>query len=102
PILIPDNNATGITSSIPVTGNGTVASLTLSLNITHTFRGDLVVTLGSPGGTPFSVSNRAGGSADNIVITNQAVSAFNGQTAAGTWKLQIQDRAGADVGTLNN
>jgi subtilisin-like proprotein convertase family protein len=102
PIAIPDNNATGITSSIPVTGNGTVASLSLSLNITHTFRGDLVVTLISPGGTQFVVSNRVGGSADNIVITNQAVTTFNGQTAAGTWKLQVKDLAGADVGTLNS
>ena len=42
-------------------------------NITHTFRGDLVVTLISPGGTQFIVSNRAGGSTDNIVITNQAI-----------------------------
>ena len=48
PKSIPDNNATGVTSNLPVTGNGNVASLALSLNITHTFRGDLVVTLISP------------------------------------------------------
>ncbi len=85
PLAIPDNNATGITSNLAVTGAGTVASLALSLNITHTYRGDLVVTLISPAGTQYSVSNRAGGSADNIVLTNQAVTTFNGQTAAGTW-----------------
>jgi subtilisin-like proprotein convertase family protein len=102
PIAIPDNNATGITSSIPVTGNGTVASLSLSLNITHTFRGDLVVTLISPGGTQFIVSNRAGGAADNIIIANQAVTTFTGQTAAGSWRLVVTDLAGADVGTLNS
>ncbi|HEX7836986.1 MAG TPA: proprotein convertase P-domain-containing protein [Kofleriaceae bacterium] len=102
PKAIPDNNATGITSNNAVVGNGTVASLSLSLNITHTFRGDLVVTLISPGGTQFIVSNRAGGSADNIIITNQAITAFNGQTAAGTWKLKVQDLAAADVGTLNS
>jgi len=102
PRAIPDNNATGITSSIPVTGNGTVASLTLSLNITHPFRGDLVVTLTSPGGTSFIVSNRAGGSADNIIINNQLIAAFNGQTAAGTWRLRVQDLASIDVGTLNS
>ena len=102
PIAIPDNNATGITSSIPVTGNGNVASLSLSLNITHTFRGDLVVTLTSPGGIQFLVSNRAGGATDNIIITNQAITAFNAQPAAGTWRLKVQDLAGADVGTLNS
>jgi subtilisin-like proprotein convertase family protein len=102
PLSIPDNNATGITSNNAVTGNGKVASLSLSLNITHTFRGDLVVTLISPGGTQFIVSNRAGGSADNIIITNQAITTFNGQTAAGTWKLKVQDLAAVDVGTLNS
>jgi len=102
PLSIPDNNATGITSNNAVTGNGKVASLSLSLNITHTFRGDLVVTLTSPAGTNFVVSNRAGGSADNIVITDQAIAAFNNQTAAGTWKLKVQDLAAVDVGTLNS
>jgi subtilisin-like proprotein convertase family protein len=102
PLAIPDNNATGITSNLAVVGNGNVGTLTLSLNITHTFRGDLVVTLISPGGTQFIVSNRAGGSADNIVITNQAITAFAGQPAAGAWKLKVQDLAAADVGTLNS
>ncbi|HET7505587.1 MAG TPA: proprotein convertase P-domain-containing protein, partial [Kofleriaceae bacterium] len=102
PKSIPDNNATGITSNLSVTGNGTVGSLSLSLNITHTFIGDLVVTLIAPDGTSFIVSNRAGGSTDNIVITNQAITAFNGHTAAGTWQLKVQDLAAADVGTLNS
>ena len=102
PLAIPDNNATGITSNNVVTGNGTVGSLSLSLNITHTFRGDLVVTLIAPDGTQFIVSNRAGGSADNIIITGQAITAFNGHPAAGTWKLKVQDLAAIDVGTLNS
>jgi Zn-dependent metalloprotease/subtilisin-like proprotein convertase family protein len=102
PLPIPDNNATGITSSLAVTGNGTVGSLSLSLNITHTFRGDLVVTLIAPDNSTFIVSNRAGGSADNIVINNQAITAFNGRTAAGTWRLRVQDLAAIDVGALNS
>jgi subtilisin-like proprotein convertase family protein len=102
PLAIPDNNTTGITSSLPVTGNGTVATLALSLHITHTYIGDLVVTLISPGGTQYVVSNRAGGSADNIVISNQSITAFNGQTAAGTWQLKVQDLASIDTGTLDS
>jgi bacterial leucyl aminopeptidase len=102
PIAIPDNNATGITSNLAVTGNGAVATLALSLNISHTYRGDLVVSLVSPAGTSFSVSNRVGGSADNLILTDSAITAFNGQTAAGTWQLKVQDRAGADVGNLNS
>jgi subtilisin-like proprotein convertase family protein/pimeloyl-ACP methyl ester carboxylesterase len=102
PKSIPDNNAAGITSVNSVTGSGRVASLSLSLNITHPFRGDLVVTLISPGGTQFIVGNRAGGSAENIISSNQAITAFNGQTAAGTWQLRVQDLASFDVGTLNS
>lgn len=102
PLSIPDNNVTGISSGLAVTGNGTVATLALSLNITHTYRGDLVVTLVSPGGTSFIVSNRTGGSADNLVLTGSALTAFNGQTAAGTWTLKVQDRASADVGSLGS
>jgi Zn-dependent metalloprotease len=102
PKPIPDNNATGITSVLPVTGNGAVGSLSLSLNITHRFRGNLVVTLIAPDGTSFIVRNRQGGSADNIIINNMAITTFNGLTAAGTWQLQVQDRAAANVGTLNS
>jgi Zn-dependent metalloprotease len=102
PRAIPDNNATGIASVLPVTGNGAVASLSLSLNITHRFRGDLVVTLIAPDGTSFIVRNRQGGSADNILINNLAITTFNGRTAAGTWQLRVQDRAAANVGTLNS
>jgi len=102
PRSIPDNNTTGITSAISVSGDGTVGSLALSLNITHPFRGDLKVTLISPTGTQFVVSNQEGGSADNIVITSQSITTFNGQIAAGTWQLKVQDLAAADVGTLNS
>jgi subtilisin family serine protease/subtilisin-like proprotein convertase family protein len=100
PLAIPDNNATGVTSSAAVTGNGTVGSLSLSVNITHTYRGDLVVTLISPAGTEFVAHNRSGGSADNLVLTDVPVTAFNGQVAAGTWRLRVQDRAAYDIGNL--
>jgi subtilisin-like proprotein convertase family protein len=102
PKSIPDNNATGITSTRSVTGDGNVGSLTLSLNITHTFIDDLVVTLISPEGTSFIVSNLQGDGTANLVINNLSVSAFNGHVAAGTWKLKVQDLVADDVGTLNS
>jgi subtilisin-like proprotein convertase family protein len=102
PLAIPDNNPAGITSVVPVVGNGNVATMTLSLAITHPFRGDLKVMLVSPAGTQFVVSNRAGGSADNLVINNQVITAFTGQTAAGNWKLVVSDQAAIDSGTLNS
>ena len=102
PKSIPDNNATGITSVLPISGNGTVSSLQLSLNITHTWRGDLAVQLISPSGTSYTVHSRTGGSADNLVVSNRAVTNFNGQNASGTWQLKVQDRAAIDLGSLTS
>ena len=103
PLGIPDNNATGITSTIPVVGNGNVASFTLSLNITHPFRGDLLVTLTSPAGLTAVVFNGSpNDSTDNVIFTNASTTVFNGEVAAGNWKLKVVDRAAGDVGTLNS
>jgi subtilisin-like proprotein convertase family protein len=103
PLAIPDNNATGITSTIPVVGNGNVAAFTLSLNITHPFRGDLLVTLTSPVGLTATVFNGALNDAtDNIVLVNASTTVFNGEVAAGNWKLKVVDRQAQDVGTLNS
>jgi subtilisin-like proprotein convertase family protein len=102
PKAIPDNNKRGIKSNLPVTGNGTVASLALSLHITHTFIGDLKVTLISPAGTRFVVWNRKGGATHNLSIVNMPIAAFSGQAAAGNWRLAVQDLAALDVGTLDS
>ena len=101
PISIPDNNATGIASNLNVSASGAVVSLSLSLNITHTWRGDLVVDLISPSGTSVNVHERDGGSADNLVITDlDLTTAFGGERASGSWSLRVQDLASQDVGTL--
>jgi Zn-dependent metalloprotease len=102
PKAIPDNNSTGVTSVLPITGNGVVSTLQLSLNITHTYRSDLRVTLIGPDGTQYVAHNRTGGSADNLVITNRGVTNFNNRTAAGTWSVKVQDLANADVGNLTS
>jgi subtilisin-like proprotein convertase family protein len=102
PKAIPDNNATGIWHGVPVNGTGNIIELKVSVNISHTWRGDLVVKLVSPAGTEHYLSNRAGGSEDNLVLNQLLVTTFNGQQAVGTWKLVIQDLAAYDVGQLNS
>jgi subtilisin-like proprotein convertase family protein len=81
-----------------VAGNAP-ATLKVGVNITHTYIGDLVVTLVAPDGSTYVLHNRAGGSADNIVTT-YTVNASS-EVANGTWKLRVQDAANADTGTLN-
>lgn len=100
PLAIPDNDTRGASSVIPLQRSGTVSSVSVSVAITHTYRGDLVVTLVSPEGTRHAVHDRAGGSADDVIVQDLVVNAFNGEVANGTWRLEIVDTARADVGTL--
>jgi subtilisin-like proprotein convertase family protein len=97
---IPDNNTTGITSTINVADALTVGTLKVELNVTHTYIGDLRIVL-SHGGSQTTVWNREGRNAQNIRQTI-AVTAFDGQSASGAWTLKVTDEAGADVGTLDS
>lgn len=101
PIAIPDNNATGIESVINVPTEGTVFNVEAGVNITHTWRGDLLVSLTSPQGTELILHNRSGGSADDLV-ESWTVDSFNGEAMQGDWTLNVSDNAGADLGTLNS
>jgi aminopeptidase YwaD len=89
------------TSTIHLDSKASVDKLKLDLDISHTYRGDLVVTLTSPSGKSAVVSNRAGGSADDIKGSFD-LSPFAGEPVAGDWKLSVQDAARQDVGTLNS
>jgi len=100
PKNIPDNSSIGVTSTVTVAGAGTVSSLLVTAYIKHAYSGDLVVKIFSPAGTSYTLRNRTGGSADDIVLSDVAVTTFNGQAAAGSWRLQVQDLASADTGIL--
>ena len=101
PVAIPDNDPTGISSVINVAQEGTVFGTNVGVNITHTWQGDLLVTLRSPQGTDHILHNRTGGSADDLVQSWQ-IDSFDGETMQGDWTLFVSDNAGADTGTLNN
>ncbi|MGW2724372.1 M4 family metallopeptidase [Streptomyces sp. NPDC001492] len=102
PLSIPDNGP-AVTSSITVSGRSGNApsNLQVSVDITHTWRGDLVIDLVGPSGTAYRLKNfSSSDSADNVQAT-YTVNASS-ETANGTWKLKIQDQAAQDVGTLNS
>ncbi|MFK3651304.1 proprotein convertase P-domain-containing protein [Lysobacter enzymogenes] len=101
-VNIPDNNATGVTSSIAVSGRSGNApsNAQIAVNIVHTYQGDLIVDLIAPDGSVYNLHNRTGGSADNINQTytkNLSSEALNG-----TWKLRVADRAAQDTGYINS
>ena len=104
PKAIPDNKAAGVTSVLTVPDGLNIRLVQASVNIKHTFRGDLIVQLIAPNGETATLSNRQGGSADDFVVTNLDVtSSFtSGSPAGGTWKLFVRDLAALDVGTITS
>jgi subtilisin-like proprotein convertase family protein len=104
-LTIPDN-APGIQRIIALAGSGTVKSVEVEMDISHTFIGDLSLMLSAPDGTAILLHNRAGGSMDNIIRTyttdnTTALGTFRGTPIAGDWKLAVRDHAAADRGKLN-
>ncbi|MEX0173517.1 M28 family metallopeptidase [Streptomyces sp. LMG1-1-1.1] len=100
-VSVPDNGV-AVTSTVNVTGitGNAPSNLAVGVDIIHTYRGDLVVDLIAPDGSVYSLSNRSGGSADNI----QQTFTVNASTevANGAWKLRVQDKAAIDTGYINN
>jgi M6 family metalloprotease-like protein len=103
---IPDFDGEGIESAISIADSGSVRSLSVEVDITHTYRGDLQIELVSPSGGRVLIRNDNGDSQDDIheVYTEEstpALKAFIGEEIQGDWKLHVRDLAKYDEGTLN-
>jgi subtilisin-like proprotein convertase family protein len=107
-VAIPDNDPTGASVQIPVTGVGRASKLTFSIDgqtcstvegattvgLDHTFVGDLVGTLTSPTGATAVLFQRVGATGNNFcqtVFDDSAVNSITSVTSAqapftGSWK----------------
>ncbi|MEE9303783.1 MAG: zinc-dependent metalloprotease family protein [Thiotrichaceae bacterium] len=109
---IPDNNNSGITSTISISGVGVIANptITIDIDISHTYRGDISMSLTSPQGTIVQLKATDGDDSNDNIIGNfpttftpvNSLSAFNGENLNGTWTLKAIDNFNLDTGTLNN
>ncbi|MEU5712655.1 M4 family metallopeptidase [Streptomyces flaveolus] len=101
PVSVPDNGA-AVTSGITVSGRSGNApsNLQVSVDITHTWRGDLVIDLVGPSGTAYRLKNFSSSDSADDVNETYTVNA-SAEPANGTWKLRVQDQATYDTGTLN-
>lgn len=77
-----------------------------SIDITHSYIGDLLVELVSPAGTEVTLHRRHGGSRDNIIETyiqasKPGLQSLRGEAVAGVRRLKISDLTPADKGKLN-
>ena len=105
---IPDYRADGIIDTIALDQDATIVGVQVTLDISHTYRGDLLVTLLTPWGDAIVLHQRHQGSgADDIRLTIdesdvQALATLHGHSTKGDWRLQVQDLAPDDVGMLNS
>ncbi|MCA1714853.1 MAG: M12 family metallo-peptidase, partial [Gammaproteobacteria bacterium] len=96
-----NDNAT-VDSPITVSGRSGNAPSTssVSVNIVHTYIGDLKVDVVAPDGSLYNIHNRTGSSTDNIVKT--VTLNLSAEPLNGTWKLRVNDNANADTGYINS
>jgi len=126
-VAIPDNNTNGVNSTITVANAANITAadiVSVTVNITHTFVGDLILRLRAPDNSQILLSNRRGGSTSNYnnvefimnathsiattpgpftgpFIPEEPFSNFTG-TANGVWTLNVSDVVSSDVGTLQS
>jgi serine protease len=100
-VSIPDNGS-AVESSIAVSGRSGSApsALQVGVDITHTYRGDLVIDLVAPDGTAYRLKAASSSDSADNVSTTYTVNASS-ETANGTWKLRVQDTAAQDTGRIN-
>lgn len=98
---IPDANPTGVNIDIPVSGVTGAKGLSVSVDITHTYRGDLVLKLLKNGTAVKTLVANTGGSADNLVETYTLTAAEIGTDVNTRWTLNVADTEAQDVGKVN-
>jgi subtilisin-like proprotein convertase family protein len=106
-LTIPDDQPAGVSSAINISKSGTVSAIKISVNIEHSFIGDLRVTLKSPSGKLETLHAQIGGSNDNLIASYDSASpgilqAMLGQSMKGNWILNVSDRARQDTGKLKS
>ena len=84
-----------------------VEEVRVTVDIRHTFIGDLRVLLHSPDGSTVRLHDRRGGGVDNIIgtyptmfVTDDPLSNLFGENSAGNWMLEVQDAAPGNIGTI--
>lgn len=119
------NSGTITESVITFTNDLPVNDVNVTVNLTHTYDGDLTIKLIGPDASEVILADRVGGSGDNFTNTvfdddaTQSIndgtapftgtfrpsgnlSDFNGLSTMGDWTLHILDNANGDSGTLDS
>ncbi|MBE9568759.1 MAG: S8 family serine peptidase [Proteobacteria bacterium] len=106
-ISIPDNDSEGISDVLTIDRKGTVSSIAVEVDITHTYIGDLILELVAPNDIRVVLHDRQGASTNNInkrfdVHSAPELQLLVGSDITGPWQLLVSDNAGIDTGSLRS
>ncbi len=111
-LSIPDGSSS-LTNSLTVSDSLQVEHVEVKLSLNHAQLGDLIITLIAPDGTKSVLLNRLDKDIGSTDVADRGYGSINaplllnsthdfGQNSVGTWQLKIEDKAGNQVGTLEN
>ncbi len=103
-VVIPDRDQT-VSSRIHFDDGRLIVDVRVSVDVRHTYIGDLVIELVSPQGGAVTLHNHEGGSTQNLrktysIATTPALRAFLGKPLRGNWELRLTDSWKMDEGKL--
>jgi subtilisin-like proprotein convertase family protein len=109
-VAIPDFDNNGIKSALVIENSGALikaSGLSVDVDIKHSYRGDLKITLISPQGTRVLLHNNGGNSTNNLsgnfpktLTPYEPFTKLNNEALDGEWRLEVVDTAASDSGTL--
>ncbi len=124
-MAIPDGNPAGVYSGITISDTDVITDVNVTVNITHTYDGDLGIYLIAPDLTQVELSTGNGGGSDNYFNTvfddeagtsittgtapftgsyepEGSLAALDGMNASGLWQLWVVDNSSIDAGTIDS
>ncbi len=124
PVPISATGTSTVTSTINIPYAGSINDVNISMNMTHSYVGDITASLTSPTGTTIQLFDGQCAGNNNInatfddsgsnlvcgtnpalsgfIIPLQSLSAFNNENPSGNWTLSITDNFDGDGGAINN
>ncbi len=106
-IEIADADPIGVTSTLPQSQSGKVKDIAVSVDIEHSYIGDLQVELVAPSGLTVLLHDREGAWRNGLnrsydTTTTTVLKSFVNESISGNWHLRVRDLARSDLGQLNS
>lgn len=104
--MIPDNDLNGVVSAIGINDAAIVRDIQISVNLNHSYLGDIEVSVISPSGIVVLLQGRTLGRQTQLQTTytlqsTPALRRMLGQSVRGRWQLKIVDAIANDTGMIN-